>query len=103
MAEAFYLSSRWKKKREKIMRRDAYTCQYFKRYGKARQANTVHHIFPREMFPEYEWEDWNLIALSSEAHNMMHDRDTHELTQIGKELMQRTGRKFGIIHTPPPG
>ena len=96
----FYKSSRWESKRQKILRRDGYMCQYFKRLGKYRPAETVHHIFPRELFPEYQWESWNLISLSNEAHNMMHDRNTHELTKVGKELLLRTARKYRI-DTPP--
>ena len=61
-----------------------------------RQANTVHHIFPAEDFPQYAFEKWNLISLSSEAHNMMHDRTTNELTDAGMELLRRTARKNKI-------
>ena len=94
--DPFYKSKRWEKKRALILRRDGYMCQHFKRYGKAIQADMVHHIFPREDYPEYEWESWNLISLSNKAHNMMHDRDSHELTALGKDLMMRTARKQGI-------
>ena len=78
-------------------------CQYYKRYGKARQADTVHHIFPREVFPQYEWEPWNLIALSNKAHNKMHDRDTRELTREGLDLLIRTARRQGIPAPSPRG
>ena len=87
-----YTSRRWLRLREKILRRDGYTCQYYKRYGKHKQANTVHHIYPAELYPEYEWCEWNLISLSKEAHNMMHDRDSHNLTAEGKRLMNRVKR-----------
>lgn len=92
----FYDDARWKRAREAVLSRDDYTCQYFKRYGKMRQANTVHHIFPRREFPEYQLARWNLISLSNEAHNMMHDRDTDELTDKGKDLLRRTARSHGI-------
>jgi len=91
-----YETKRWKRKRELILRRDGYQCQLSKRYGKLRSADTVHHIFPLEYFPEYAWKDWNLISLSKAAHNACHDRDTHELSQIGVELLKRTARKQGI-------
>ena len=91
-----YHLKRWEKKRNSILRRDKYICQHFKRYGKKLQADTVHHIFPVEFYPEYTWCDWNLISLSSKAHNMMHDRDTHELTKLGRELMEKTARIQGI-------
>ena len=81
-----YKSIRWIKLRAKILRRDGYACQYFKMYGRMVPANTVHHIYPCEFYPEYQWCEWNLVALSNEAHNMMHYRDTHKLTEKGELL-----------------
>ena len=94
--DPFYKSRRWKMLREFVMRRDYYLCQYFKRYGKMRQAQTVHHIFPREDYPQYQWCAWNLIGLSYEAHNRMHDRNTGALTAEGKALMMKAAREQGI-------
>lgn len=91
-----YETKRWKAKRSSILRRDRYACQLSKRYGKLVQADTVHHIFPVEFFPEYAWQDWNLISLSNRMHNACHDRDTHELSQIGVDLLKRTARKRGM-------
>lgn len=88
-----YTSRRWLKLRQRILRRDNYQCQYSKRYGRNVEANTVHHIFPVELYPQYEWCDWNLISLSSEAHNKMHDRDSHELTAEGLKLQDRLKRR----------
>ena len=96
MNDAFYKTPRWKKLRERILRRDGYQCQLSKRYGKMVQADTVHHIFPREIFPVYEWEPWNLISLSAKKHDSLHARETHELTAEGIELLRRTARKNGI-------
>lgn len=92
--DPYYRSKRWQKKRAKILRRDGYQCQESKRYGRNVQADVVHHIFPRDLYPEYEWSDWNLISLCSAEHNKMHDRDTNELTIKGKDLMERTKRKL---------
>lgn len=91
-----YKSKRWKSLRAAILRRDDYTCQESLRYGKHIQANTVHHIFPAKLFPEYQWEPWNLVSLSKSVHNEMHVRDTDELTEKGLELMRRTARARGI-------
>lgn len=88
-----YETTKWKKKREKILRRDKYQCQESKRYGRIVQADTVHHIFPVEEYPEYMYEDWNLISLSAAQHNAMHDRDTHKLSAKGRELMERTAKR----------
>lgn len=87
-----YKSKRWQQKREAILRRDKYECQYFKRFGKHREAEHVHHIFPAEDYPEYAFENWNLISLSKEAHNMMHERTTGALTVEGKKLQERAKR-----------
>ena len=40
----FYKSTAWKHKRSAILRRDNYQCQDCKRYGRMREAVTVHHI-----------------------------------------------------------
>lgn len=65
-------------------------CQASKRYGRTEPATTVHHIFPYEHYPELAYEDWNLISLSHKMHNAMHDRESHELTALGKALQERT-------------
>lgn len=82
--------------RERILQRDGYQCQESKRYGKAVPANTVHHIFPMDEYPQYRLEAWNLISLSNDVHNQMHDRNTNELTETGRELMLRVARNRGI-------
>lgn len=90
-----YKSKRWKRLRERILRRDDYMCQVSKRYGRRVEANTVHHIYPADEYPEYQWKDWNLISLSAEAHNAMHDRNTNELTAAGEALRRETGMAQG--------
>lgn len=89
-----YTSKRWTRLRERILKRDNYQCQYNKRYGRNIQANTVHHIYPAETYPQYQWCEWNLISLSKEAHNIMHDRESHELTDEGLKLQERLKRKL---------
>lgn len=78
------------------MRRDNYQCQLSKRYGKIRQAELVHHIFPAADYPEYAYCSWNLISLSRDMHNKLHNRVTDELTNMGKDLLRKTARKRGI-------
>jgi 5-methylcytosine-specific restriction endonuclease McrA len=94
--DPFYRSTRWKKLREKILKRDNYQCQLSRRYGKLVQANTVHHIFPREKYPQYEYMPWNLISLCNKEHNKIHDRNTDDLTEYGKELLRRTALNNNI-------
>lgn len=96
MGESFYKSKRWQRLRKAVLARDGYQCQESKRYGKALPATTVHHIFPREDYPQYQWEPWNLISLSADVHDQMHNRTTRELTQQGLELLERTATKYGI-------
>lgn len=94
--DPFYRLPRWLKLREAILRRDGYMCQLSRRYGKRAEANTVHHIFPRDQFPEYQWEPWNLISLAGDVHDTLHDRATGELTARGAELLRRAARKVGV-------
>lgn len=85
-----YQSARWKKKRAHILKRDGYLCQYAKRYGRHVEATRVHHIYPSRDYPEYAWQDWNLISLSASAHELMHDRETGELSELGEKLKNKT-------------
>ena len=89
-----YKSRRWKRLREKILRRDRYLCRESRRYGRIVEATTAHHVWPVEQYPEYQWCEWNLIALSGEEHNAMHDRETGELTDKGEYWRRKI--------TPPP-
>ena len=92
MASFDYSSSnrRWQAVRMLALRRDKFRCRDSARYGKVVDATTVHHIWPAEDYPEYAWERWNLIALSHEAHNAMHDRTSGKLTAAGEALRRRT-------------
>lgn len=85
-----YHSRRWARLRARILREAGYRCQYSKRFGKRVEATHVHHIWPAEDFPQFAWCGWNLIALSQEAHNAMHDRSTGKLTAVGESLRRRT-------------
>lgn len=108
-----YGCSRWKKKREHILRLDGYRCQIAKRYGRNEEATIVHHIYPAKEYPEYEWEDWNLISVSASTHNLLENRNTGELTKMGEALKRRTKpginwrkkermKKQGGGTSPPP-
>ena len=92
----WYESTRWKRVRAAVLRRDGYLCRVSIRYGHREPAELVHHIFPREEFPEYQWCMWNLISVTKSAHNKLHVRSTDELTKEGIELLRRTARKNGI-------
>jgi 5-methylcytosine-specific restriction endonuclease McrA len=92
----FYKSRRWRLLRKSVLRRDGYVCQWSKRFGKRVDADTVHHVFPRDEFPEYQWETWNLVSLAGCVHDQMHDRVTGALTDKGVELLRRIARERGL-------
>ena len=85
-----YQSAKWKKKRLHILRKDGYLCQIAKRYGKTEEATVVHHIYPAEEYPQWQWADWNLISVSQAAHNQLENRNTGELTELGLKLQRKT-------------
>ena len=101
----FYRSKAWIRKRENILRRDEYRCQEAKRYGKHREAVTVHHIYPLTEYPQLALEDWNLISLSNEYHNKMHDRNTGKITSTGLYWQRKQQKQFEKSmgrHPPTP-
>ena len=89
----FYKSSKWRKKRESILRRDNYMCQECKRYGKTTPAQTVHHIYPLERYPGLALVSANLVSLCDACHEKMHDRLTGELTPAGERWRDRVATK----------
>ena len=95
-AEKFYSSPRWLALRKAVLRRDKFMDRVEWRYGKRREANIVHHIFPRVEYPEYAWQPWNLISVSMATHNRLHDRESDELSEKGIDLLRRTARHQGI-------
>lgn len=96
MSDTALSTARWQKKRAAILRRDGYIDQVKLREGVRVPANTVHHIFPRDQYPEYCWENWNLISVSAETHNELHQRFTDELSQKGENLLRETALARGI-------
>ena len=85
-----YQGSRWKKTRLHVLRMDGYKCQVARWYGRSEEAQTVHHIYPVKDYPEYQWCYWNMISVSNASHNMLENRKTGELTELGMQLMRRT-------------
>jgi 5-methylcytosine-specific restriction endonuclease McrA len=89
MANNFYKSPAWKRKRANILRRDGYMCRECKRYGKTTEATTVHHINPLENYPELKLVNENLLSLCGACHDKMHDRISNKLTTLGIEWVKR--------------
>lgn len=96
MKDIWYDSPKWQRVRKSALMRDGYQDVELRRYGKIKPAEVVHHIFPKDEFPQYAYCLWNLISVSRMTHNTFHDRDTDELTEKGMELLRRTCRKNGI-------
>lgn len=67
-----YNSPAWKRKRLHILRRDEYLCRDCKRYGRRREATTVHHIKHADEYPELAFSDDNLVSLCESCHNKRH-------------------------------
>ena len=91
--DPWYESPKWRRIRLSALRRDKYQDQEAKRFGKIKPADIVHHIFPKNEYPQYAYCLWNLISVSRTTHNTFHDRETDELTEKGMELLRRTCRK----------
>ena len=89
-----YRTMRWRRLREKILRRDGYLSREARRYGKRIEATVVHHVWPADRFPEYAWEPWNLISVTEEEHRLFHNADG-SLTDLGMSWVRRT-------HPPRP-
>lgn len=90
--DKFYDSAKWHNIRNSVLRRDKYIDQVAKRYSLIpKEATLVHHIFPRGVFPEYQYEKWNLISVSMATHNKLHTmKDDDILSNKGYELLKRT-------------
>jgi len=88
-----YNSKRWRKKSKLILKLDIYD-QIEKRYGRYVLAEIVHHIYPADKYPEYAFCAWNLVSVTRKTHNRLHKRDSNDLSDEGKKLMNRT--KIGI-------
>lgn len=93
----FYDSAKWHKIRESVLKRDKYIDQVSKRYSLVpKEATIVHHIFPRDIFPQWQFEKWNLISVSKQTHATLHNRNDNKLTAKGYELLKRTALKNNI-------
>lgn len=89
---------KWREKSLKILRRDKFIDQYiYRTTGRVIEATLVHHILPREKFPQYTFEDWNLISVSWDTHmKILHNPYSGELTKKGKQLMYETAYMNGV-------
>ena len=99
-SDQFIWSEKWREKSQKVLRRDNYLDQYIlQNENRVIPADMVHHILPRESFPQYAMEDWNLIAVSRRTHNKILHTIKGKLTRAGKSLMYETAWRNGIKMT----
>ncbi len=92
----FYHTPRWERLKRSVLAENKYMCQECKKKGIFMSAEHVHHIFPREQYPEYAFERWNLIPLCRKCHNEMHNRYTNELSKRGEFLRKETALMQGF-------
>ena len=95
-ADPFYKTARWEHLRQQALRRDEYMCQCCKANNKMIQAECVHHVFPRDRYPQYANELWNLLSLCNDCHNEMHNRATGDLSDKGMLFMRSLAMSRGI-------
>ena len=76
--DPYYTRKRHRKWREDVIRRAGYLCEECKRYGRTDEngqpiiATTAHHIKPRELYPELQYDVRNGRALCEACHNKAH-------------------------------
>lgn len=100
-----YKSKRWKTLRARILRRDGYQCRECRRYGKAVQADTVHHVYPAALYPGLSWEPWNLVSLypDGEENPSLWDMDGIPLYKYeGGEVVPRTEEELAADRVALP-
>lgn len=69
---SFYMSKKWKDKRQYILHRDGFLCQECKKYGRNNEAKIVHHIIEVEEEPSLKMNNKNLISVCYSCHNKLH-------------------------------
>lgn len=76
--EKYYHRKRHLEWAEKVLRRAGYLCEECRRYGRLDKnglpvrATTAHHIKPRELYPELQYDLKNGRALCEKCHNKAH-------------------------------
>lgn len=84
MNDDFYGSTKWKRKRKAILKRDKYQCQLCKRYGRIREATMVHHKIEVEDDPSLALVDSNLVSLCKQCHEKMHPEKASKALRMRK-------------------
>lgn len=90
-----YLRSlQWKKRRDEILERDGYRCQWC---GSTENLQVHHKCYFKdsrgEMFPPWEYEDKYLITLCGDCHKWWHE--THKMKSYYKKSKSIRKIRFG--------
>ena len=80
----FYDCAKWKKLRQKAMKRDNFECQMCKKQGKYHKVNNVHHIKEVKHRPDLALDIDNLICLCVDHHNEVHERYVEGQNKVDK-------------------
>ena len=102
--DPFYTSAAWRAVREQALLRDHYICQKCLKKAEMGKlftphpATMVHHIKPRQLFPELELELDNLGSLCDACHNEEHPERGFKAkrldrTQIGQRVIKITNER----------
>lgn len=72
-SDAFLRTKRWRKFARSVMRRDGYECRKCARFGRHTGDNLiVHHVKPRDEYPELVFSPENCVTLCRRCHNAEH-------------------------------
>ena len=86
--KAFYHTTRWKRKREHILRRDHHACVRCRQQGRYTRATTVHHVIHLRDNPCLALTDDNLVSLCTECHEAVHP-EKHKDRRRGYKNLER--------------
>jgi 5-methylcytosine-specific restriction endonuclease McrA len=94
--DLFYKSRDWDMLKEKVFKRDHYTCQFFlgkfddgihkPHTIKIVRATMVHHIIPVKERPDLALDINNCVSLSFEGHEIIEDRNQFYFKKYKKVL-----------------
>lgn len=72
--DPFYYSSSWRRLRQMALARDNYLCVRCLAKKRIVAAEMVHHVKPRDQYPELELDVGNLASLCNRCHEHEHNR-----------------------------
>ncbi len=80
--------------RQSVFEKDNHTCQKCGKTEFSKIEKVAHHIFPKELFPEKQFDPENGICLCSPYHMSFHDKYKNEPTLCMAQLEGWLERKY---------